>query len=140
MSRRGFLAGCGALMVGWTGPIRLHARCGAPSAGRGGPHPEPRRGIDASKVLAPERLRDEPDAVPAFDAARRIPQLLDGIRCQCGCAEAEGHYSLLSCFEGEEAMALTCVICQGQARLADRMARAGSTLAEIRSAIDARYG
>ena len=140
MTRRGFLAGCGAVMLGLTGSGRLHAHCVAPAGAVRGPHPVPRPGVDASKVLPAERLADTPDARPAFESARRIPQILDGIRCNCGCAEAEGHYSLLSCFEGEEAMAMSCVICQGQARLADRLARSGSTLDRIRAAVDERYG
>ncbi|MEO8226707.1 MAG: CYCYC family (seleno)protein, partial [Gemmatimonadota bacterium] len=72
-------------------------------------------------------------------AARRIPQILDGIRCHCGCATLPGFYSLLSCYEGD-GMARMCVICQGQARLADRLERAGKSLDQIRSAIDARFG
>ena len=48
--------------------------------------------------------------------------------------------SLLSCYEGEEAMALECEICEGQARLAYRLHRKGRSLDQIRAAIDARYG
>ena len=77
--------------------------------------------------------------MPAFDEARTIPQILDGIRCHCGCADLPGKRSLLSCYE-EDGMALDCDICQGEARLAYRLHARGRTLAEIRAAIDARYG
>ncbi len=70
---------------------------------------------------------------------REIPEVVDGIRCQCGCADSPGYYSLLSCYEGD-AMAKGCPICQGQGRLAHRLHKAGKTLDEIRSAIEARYG
>jgi uncharacterized protein with PCYCGC motif len=104
-----------------------------------GPHPTPRPGITAAKVLTREQLADAPQLVPVFDQVREIPEVVDGIRCQCGCAELEGYYSLLSCYEGE-AMARHCAVCQGQARLAHRLHQDGKTLDEIRSAIDARYG
>ena len=102
------------------------------------PHPTPRPGIDASRVLASDRIDDEPDVKAAFDQVRRIPQIVDGIRCHCGCGDRL--YSLLGCFEGEHAMALHCRVCQGQGRLAYRLHRDGKTLDEIRTAIDARYG
>ena len=104
-----------------------------------GPHPKPRPGITAEKVLTKEQLADTPDLIPLFDQVREIPEIVDGIRCQCGCSEIEGNYSLLSCYEGE-AMARHCAICQGQGRLAHRLHKDGKSLDEIRAAIDARYG
>jgi len=137
VSRRDFVAGCLvlALGAGWK-PASAHCATGARLRG---PHPTPRPGIDASKVLPDERLADAPEALPAFAAARRVPQILDGIRCHCGCAELPDFYSLLSCYE-RDGMARMCEICQGQARLADRLFKAGRSLNEIRAAIDARYG
>lgn len=138
VTRRGFIAGCGALMLAWSGTPLAAAHCGTRSSRRG-PHPVPRPGVNASKVLRDDQLADSPEAVPAFEAARRIPHILDGIRCHCGCADLKGFYSLLSCYEAD-GMARMCVICQGQARLADRLFRGGSSLDEIRAAIDARFG
>jgi hypothetical protein len=132
-----------ALATGGLSPLAAHAgRHGAACrrTGRRGPHPDPRPGIDASHVAAPETVRSHPRAVPAFDEARTIPEILDGIRCQCGCADEAGMRSLLSCYEGEEAMALDCDICEGQARLAYRLHGQGQSLDQIRAAIDARYG
>lgn len=132
-SRRSFLAVIGALLLlPGSGPALALVRP------RRGPHPTPRPGIDASKVLPDEQLADSPDARPAFEAARKIPQIADGIRCTCGCADRPGFYSLLSCYEGD-GMARHCEICQGQARLALRLHASGKTLDEIRAAIDARY-
>jgi len=101
-------------------------------------HPEPRPGIDASKVLKADQLTN-PAAAPVYDMIREIPQIADGIRCNCGCAELPGYYSLLTCYE-EGGMAQFCEICQGQARLAYRRHGEGQSLAQIRNAIDARFG
>jgi hypothetical protein len=140
ISRRTFLAGCALLLGGHRlGSVEPAAHCAMGGRRRSGPHPTPRPGIDASKVLTADKLTDSPDAVPAFEAARKIPQILDGIRCHCGCADLKGFYSLLSCYE-DDGMARMCVICQGQARLAERLARGGKSLDEIRAAIDARFG
>jgi hypothetical protein len=105
----------------------------------GGPHPTPRPGIDASKVLTRDKLTENPKAEPVFDMVRKIPQVVDGIRCQCGCAELPEFYSLLSCYEAD-GMAQHCVICQGEAKLAFRMHEQGKTLDQIRAAIDEKFG
>ena len=104
-----------------------------------GPHPTPRPGITASKVLQTDALKENPKAAPVFDMVRRIPEIADGIRCQCGCAELPEFYSLLSCYEAD-GMAQHCVICQGEGRLAYTMHEQGKTLDEIRAAIDDRFG
>jgi hypothetical protein len=137
-SRRRFLVLCAAGLAG--AAARVRPLWGLTPAVTGPKdHPTPRPGIDASHVLPDSSLADHADAIPAFQAVREIPQIVDGIRCQCGCAPLPGFYSLLSCYEGE-AMARYCDICQGEARLAHRLYRAGKTLDEIRHAIDVRYG
>lgn len=136
LSRRTFLVGlsaAGAALVVGVRPARAH------SFRPIGPHPTPRPGITAAKVLTPEQLADSPRLVEVFDHVREIPEIVDGIRCNCGCADAEGFYSLLSCYEGD-AMARACPICQGEGRLTYRLHTEGKTLEEIRTAIDARYG
>ena len=138
--RRAFVALAVPLLlaVRRTGAAEPCAHAPGPSAHD--PHPTPRPGVSAARVLRPDQLADAtPSAVAAFAAARRIPGILDGIRCHCGCAGRDGNYSLLSCFEGH-GMARHCERCQGQARLADRLHRAGKPLDEIRAAVDERYG
>lgn len=130
-SRRQFLTACATAAA---------AMLVAPRGARArGPHPTPRPGITGDKVLTHEQLADSTDLIPLFDDVRQIPQIVDGIRCNCGCAGTPGKYSLLSCYEGD-AMAKMCVICQGEGRLAARLAKAGKTLDEIRIAIDAQFG
>ena len=114
-------------------------RRGASAASRISDHPTPRPGITAAKVLTKDQLGDHADAAPVFDLVREIPQIVDGIRCQCGCATLDGKYSLLSCYEAE-GMASHCQVCQGEARLAHRLHKQGKTLDEIRAAIDAKFG
>lgn len=104
-----------------------------------GAHPDPRPDVDASRVLTAEQLSDAPHAIPIYDGVREIPQIADGIRCYCGCADLPGYRSLLTCYE-EGGMAKYCEICQGQGRLAHRRWKEGQSLDQIRRATDARYG
>jgi hypothetical protein len=103
-------------------------------------HPDPRPGITGAKVLTADALAGMDALVPVFDGIREFAQLADGIGCYCGCAEQAEYRSLLSCYEEGTAMAVHCEICQGEGRLVVRRAREGQTLAQIRRAIDARYG
>lgn len=142
-SRRGFigtLLGVGVVAFGTPAGLAALAER---SAGRhlgGAPgrvaHPEPRPGITGERVLAsadvPERSR------AAYDAARQIPQILDGLYCYCDCAERDRLRSLLSCFETR--MPTSCGICRDSAELALRLHGDGRTLDEIRAAIDRRFG
>jgi len=138
-SRRRFLALTAAAAAAFAArPRAAYAVVRGPRSGPH-PHPTPRPGITAEKVLTEAQLGPWVVALPAFDEVRQIPEIVDGIRCNCGCADEPGFYSLLSCYEGE-GMARVCDICQGQGRLAYRLHRAGKTLDEIRAAIDARFG
>jgi hypothetical protein len=133
-SRRHFLA----LVAGALPVLSWRGRAQAWSSGRLPAHPEPRPGIDASRVTPRDRVAD-PNAVPVFDMVREMPQIVDGIRCQCGCAEVPDNYSLLSCYEGD-GMAAHCEVCKGQAKLAYRQYKQGKSLNQIRAAIDAEFG
>jgi hypothetical protein len=141
-SRRSFLALFAVALMGLRPRPPLTnwvLMCHTPQRGPH-PHPAPRPGITAEKVLASDQLGAWADAASAFDEVRQIPEIVDGIRCNCGCADDPSFYSLLTCYEGSDAMARVCPICQGQGRLAFRLHTAGKTLDEIRVAIDARFG
>ena len=129
LSRRRFLA-----LI----PVVLVARMAEARPVRKPKHPTPRPGITASRVLPDARLSDR-SVAPVFAMVRELPQVMDGIRCNCGCAELEGFYSLLSCYE-RGGMAQHCVICQGQAQLAYKLHADGWSLNGIRRAIDAEFG
>jgi hypothetical protein len=132
----GVLVGAGALL----GAVPLRADHCIGHRADHGPHPTPRPGIDASHVLTDEQLKGSSnDAITAFDQVRQIPEIVDGIRCHCGCAtDKKRFYSLLSCYE-PDGMARECHICQGQGRMAFRLHVEGKSLADIREAIDAKY-
>jgi hypothetical protein len=100
-------------------------------------HPLPRQGITADRVLPPSMVRNTPDAREAYAAAQSAPQVLDGLYCHCDCARHSGHRSLLTCFESDHGA--QCDICIGEALLAARLAASGSSLEQIRDAIDARF-
>jgi hypothetical protein len=104
------------------------------------PHPDPRPGITGANVATKEQLASTPALIPLFDSVREIPEIADGIRCHCGCADAPGFRSLLTCYEGANAMARECHTCQGEARLAARLKKSGKSLDEIRAAIDEKFG
>jgi len=136
-SRRDLLRSAAVLLGGLAAlPRAAWAIGGRPVRG---PHPDPRPGITAEKVLPPEALGGDADVMATFEKVRGIPAIVDGIRCHCGCADLAGFYSLLSCYEGA-GMARYCWICQGEGNLVSRLHSEGKTLAEIRDAVDARYG
>jgi Protein of unknown function with PCYCGC motif len=138
ISRRTFLAaGIGALAAIAAAVPVAHARARRRHAP--GPHPDPRPGITGAKVATKEQLKDAPALIPIFDSVREMPEIADGIRCHCGCADLPGYRSLLTCFENADAMARECKTCQGQARLAARLKQSGKSLDEIRAAIDAKF-
>lgn len=134
-TRRHFLALLPATVIAGIGS----ARHGLAAPRRISDHPTPRPGITAAKVLTKDQLGEHQDAAPVFDLVRQIPEVVDGIRCQCGCSALEGKYSLLSCYEAD-GMAAHCQICQGEGRLAYRLHKQGKSLDEIRAAIDAKFG
>jgi len=101
-------------------------------------HPDPRPGVTAEKVLPPSIVPSTPGALEAYEAARRAPQVLDGLYCHCNCSKSFGHRSLLTCFESEHGS--RCDICMGEAMLASQLAARGTSLDQIRKAIDAQYG
>src|SRR5688500_10809069 len=61
------------------------------------PHPDPRPGITAAKVLPVEKLPNRKKVRSAYAAAREFPEVFDGVYCVCDCTSM-GHRSLLSCF------------------------------------------
>jgi len=136
MTRRGFLVLIPGVLFaattrrGWASGL---------SAGAQKKHPKPRPGIDASHVVAAKDVHGNAETQRAFELVREIPEVVDGIRCSCGCDGMEGFYSLLSCFE-KDGMAQHCEVCQAHAVLAHRLHRKGKTLDQIRAAIDEEFG
>lgn len=101
-------------------------------------HPDPRAGITAERVMPDAAVPRMPGALEAYAAARAVPATLDGLYCHCDCSKHAGHRSLLTCFESEHGA--YCDICMGEAVLAAQLVARGTSLQEIRAAIDARFG
>lgn len=143
MDRRRFLAllPVGALATaalarraGATQPLGAH--CPTHGTRHVAVHPDPRPGVDASKLPPADKV---PGALEeAFDGIRAAPGLADGVRCHCGCADVPEYRSLLTCYEAP-AMAMHCDVCQRQGLMVGRMARDGATLEEIRAAVDEEF-
>ena len=135
--RRSFLLRSSALLaaavLGGASPAWTQARGRRGGAG-GFPHPEPRRGITAAKVLADETLGGNPEVLAAYAAAREFPEVFDGIYCVCRCQRNLGHRSLLSCYESRQPTG--CMGCREVADFVARRARQGESLATIRAAVD----
>jgi hypothetical protein len=132
-SRRQFLRALPGFALLLASPMRAAALVTADHSGK---HPEPRPGIDASRVLKAEDLDGDEELIELFDNVRKIPQIVDGIRCSCGCADLPRSYSLLSCYEGG-GMARYCQICQNSGRIAYERHLKGDSLKEIRRQVDA---
>ena len=133
-NRRSFMR---ALPLGAAAAV-LAAR---PSELRAGvPHPDPRPGIDGSKVMTREQLSGWSEAmIELYEGIAKIPEIADGIGCNCGCALMPHYRSLLTCYYAE-GMARGCAICQAEGRLVIRRHAEGQSLERIRRAIDARFG
>lgn len=103
-----------------------------------GAHPDPRSGITADRVLTDLAIPRMPGATEAYAAARAAAGTIDGVYCYCDCSKHAGHRSLLTCFESDHGA--FCDICMGEAIVAAQLASRGTSLEEIRAAIDARFG
>ena len=104
----------------------------------GGIHPDPRPDITAERVLTGPAIPRTPGAEEAYAAARAAAGTLDGVYCHCDCSKHAGHRSLLTCFETNHGA--YCDICMGEAMMAAQMASRGTSLQQIRAAIDAQFG
>lgn len=73
-----------------------------------------------------------------YIAAQRVPEICQKIFCYCGCDYTDEHASLLDCFTSDHGV--DCIYCQGEAVMAYKMSRKGSSVAEIQKAIDLNWG
>ena len=114
--------------------VLLRGGAGAPG------HPEPRADASAAAagVMPPSFFASNPRAMQAYQAAREVPEMLDGLYCYCQCNEHLGHRSLLICFHSQHGAG--CDVCIDEALQAQEMTRQGRSLADIRTAIDLAFG
>jgi len=81
----------------------------------------------------------EPDVRPAYEAARKYPDLIDRIHCFCECKESqrERHKTLLTCYTDRHAAG--CGICQREAILAAKMKDAGSSDDDVEITVESLH-
>jgi hypothetical protein len=104
-------------------------------------HPDPRPGITAEHVLSVEALSSikSERVKDAYEWARTYPAIFDGIACGCGCGDRnKAHRSLLVCYE--TAQPTGCQACRDEAQLVARLAAKDTPLADIRTAVDKKFG
>jgi Protein of unknown function with PCYCGC motif len=87
-------------------------------------------------TLDPQAFQGE--AREAYKIAKQRPDLFMKLHCYCGCDRTLGHRNLLDCYRVRHAA--SCEICIGEAQDADAMAKHGAVVAQIREALQARYG
>ena len=118
--------------------VALAAAVLATKPAMGSGHPEPRAGITGDGVLTGDDIPRTPGAVEAYAAARSSATTLDGLYCHCDCSKHAGHRSLLTCFQSDHGA--YCDICMGEAMLANQLVGRGTSLRDIRTAIDRQFG
>jgi hypothetical protein len=93
-------------------------------------------GTDSSHpTLDPAGFQGE--AKDAYEVARQNPALLAQLHCYCGCDKEFGHRNLLDCFRTDHGS--HCAICTGEAIEAERLARRGMPVEQIRDALRAKF-
>lgn len=128
---------CAVMLLARAEPVHAFQRVASGASPL--PHPDPRPGITAKDVLPAGQIGTTPKVVQAYDAARAYPGVFDGIACGCGClGTTTGHRSLLTCYETMQPTG--CASCEDEALLVARLAKDGKSLAEIRQAVDAKFG
>ncbi len=78
----------------------------------------------------------EPDVKPAYEVARKYPDMLDRIHCFCECKESprERHKTLLTCFTNEHAAG--CGICLREALLAAKLKDQGASDDQVEMTVE----
>lgn len=73
-----------------------------------------------------------------YMAAEGAPEVCEKLFCYCGCDYTDEHASLLDCFTSDHGV--DCIYCQGEAVMAFKMKKKGSSIADIQKAIDLNWG
>ena len=107
--------------------------------GDGLDHPDARPGITSAHVLSNDALKTSKlKVLTAYDGARKHPAIFDAIACGCSCGDKGTHRSLLVCYETMQPTG--CWSCQDEAVLVTELADKNTPLAEIRAAVDKKFG
>jgi hypothetical protein len=72
-----------------------------------------------------------------YRIARQRPELLERLACYCGCYLTDGHQNHLDCFRDRHGE--TCDMCLQIALEAEKLARAGYGVEDIKAIVDRRF-
>ncbi len=72
-----------------------------------------------------------------YRIARERPELLERLACYCGCYLTDGHQNNLDCFRDRHGE--TCDMCLEIALEAEKMARAGYGMEDIKATMDRKF-
>jgi hypothetical protein len=108
----------------WLQPQGVPAYSSAPVSSTKIPH------ILAGKELANFQY---PVIAKAYQAAAKVPKVLQQLPCYCYCDRNHGHKSLHTCFESDHGA--NCATCMKEAFFAEQETRKGKTPTQIRAAI-----
>jgi len=105
--------------------------------------PVARIGAESPSLLFPPYVHRSPEILQAYKTAVRIPEVLEGIPCFCGCMEA-GHRGLKDCFIAPDGAfddhGADCDICYEEAVDVGTWFDEGMPLEEIEERILHKYG
>jgi uncharacterized protein with PCYCGC motif len=73
----------------------------------------------------------------SYQIAERDPALLAQLHCYCGCDRTNNHKNLLDCYRDDHGS--HCAICVGEAIDAEKLARQGMPIDQIRDTLRSRY-
>ncbi len=73
----------------------------------------------------------------AYEAAKEIPEVLDGIYCYCDCQKNHGHKSLLTCYVDRHGS--QCSVCIKEALMAHDLHKKGYKKSEIVKKVNATF-
>lgn len=99
--------------------------------------------VEKGAVLDPRLFSDttkyEAEVVPAYEAARKYPQIMDRLHCFCECQESmvHRHKTLLTCFTTDHAAG--CGICIREALLAKELKEKGMPDDQIENAVESVF-
>lgn len=143
------VAGCGGSAMSPSTAGAGGATAGEAAVPMGGMTMPTAQEVSSTWAARPDYVRQLPDAgQAAYRFALARPDVLQWLPCYCGCAGME-HRSNLDCFfqrrevkgtYAYEEHASFCDICVKTANMASQMLRQGSTMTQIRAAVDATFG
>lgn len=93
------------------------------------------RGGEMRQTLSPNYFVGK--AARAYDAARKIPEVLDKVYCYCKCQENHNHKSLRTCFV--DAHGSQCGICMDEALMAYDLYKKGYSTDRIVEEINGAF-